>query len=403
MLTHNRYFIASLSSAFILSLVLAFATLNLASKAVIVFLVAALLVASYWLQHRNSVSINKRVTNLQSSLSVASNQQKKLDDLAFMAGRVASAWSNQIALARSQGNNEVDHLIAQLGQIHLALAESVNGEKSSLESEAENEGLTNTAAEAENQLRLLVSELNTAMSGREALLLEISNLGDITGELSEMGAEVASIASQTNLLALNAAIEAARAGEAGRGFAVVADEVRNLSNRSGETGSRITERIVQVNDTLSLTLVKTQEFAKQDAELISNAERTIERVIESHHELPSNMFNSYGIAKENIAENITKLELALSHFQFQDRISQTLRQVEENIGLFEKFVQAKIESPIASLDKVATDSWLASFTASFTSAEQSIAHHNFDAPHNNKSQAPAPNTNEKAASEVTYF
>ena len=105
---------------------------------------------------------------------------------------------------------------------------------------AKAEGMARTLAQGQATLQGLVDALREARVIRAEFLSRIADLTQTIGTLEEMSTEVAAIATQTNLLALNAAIEAAHAREHGKGFAIVASEVRKLSERSGATGLKIT-------------------------------------------------------------------------------------------------------------------------------------------------------------------
>ena len=147
-------------------------------------------------------------------------------------------------------------------------------------------------AEVVNKVVQGINQLHTQALG---LKTGMASLGDQAQSIGQIMTVISDIADQTNLLALNAAIEAARAGEAGRGFAVVADEVRKLAEKTmqatREVGSAIqgiqsgtTQNIDQVNQTVD-TIEQTTELAGTSGEALSEIVVLVDQAADQAHSI----------------------------------------------------------------------------------------------------------------------
>jgi methyl-accepting chemotaxis protein len=150
-------------------------------------------------------------------------------------------------------------------------------------------------------------------------------------EIESLLNDVKNISDQTNLLALNAAIEAARAGEAGRGFAVVADEVRNLSKSSNRFSEQIRDVVNKSLQRINAAKATVEKMASKDMSPAIKAQEKVNTMLQEVSDMNifiQDMFNEVSGVSAEIETNVT---VAVGAMQFEDMSTQLINHTENNI------------------------------------------------------------------------
>ena len=228
-------------------------------------------------------------------------------------------------------NETVDQLSASVQEIAenaTSLAMVVSETKdSSMEAEQKMNETVTVAESGKSDMEKVGEAMNVIQSSINSLQESIDEVGTASSEINNIVSMIGEIADETNLLALNASIEAARAGDAGRGFSVVASEIGGLADDSNKSVQKIQGLIDQVTSLVAETVEK----AKQSVDEISSSSELVNQAVNTFDTIYDNIINANQVVN-NMASSMSQVESVATNVAITEEQAASAEVISGNAG-----------------------------------------------------------------------
>jgi methyl-accepting chemotaxis protein len=231
-----------------------------------------------------AAAINEITANIQSIKGRVINQSASVTE--------TNATMEQITVNIDKLGGHVDRQSESVAQSSSAIEQML----------ANIQSVTQTLVKNTGNVRELMEASEVGRTGLQEVAADIQEIARESEGLLEINAVMENIASQTNLLSMNAAIEAAHAGEAGKGFAVVADEIRKLAENSGEQSKTISTVLKKIKDSID-KITKSTDSVLNKFEAIDSGVR----IVSDQEENIRNAMEEQGAGSKQILEAVGQL------------------------------------------------------------------------------------------------
>jgi methyl-accepting chemotaxis protein len=240
------------------------------------------------------------------------SQKKLADDFDARVGSVIRTLSES-ADSMSSTAQQMKTASEQTSELSSTVASAATEADSNVQTvAAASEELSASSAEIARQIDSVAKKSSEAARDAQETSESVNELNVLADSIGEVVGTIKDIAEQTNLLALNATIEAARAGEAGKGFAVVADEVKKLANETGTKTEEIGERVNRIQEAIRNSVTAMDKIIANVSE-IDHATTTVATAVEEQNAATAEI-------GRNVAEASTGTQ----------QVSQSIIQVQQN-------------------------------------------------------------------------